>query len=360
MPKFVKVMPKDYKRVLQSIEARRRSRPERRRSRHGRLRGERQRRRPRRRRLISRRLKSEPNQTEQQWANPQASSNTCANCRWTARPWNASATGTNSISTWTKPSCASRAPAAWIAAFPSATPARCISGMASGCPINNLIPEWNDLVYRGLWHEALDRLHKTNNFPEFTGRVCPAPCEGSCVLGINAPPVTIKNIECAIVDRGWDEGWIKPEPPQVRTGKKVAVVGSGPAGLCAAAQLNRAGHLGHRLRARRPHRRLAHVWHPQHEAGQEARPAPRRSDGRGRRQVRHQHRGRAEIIRRRISCANLTPSCSAPARPSRAICPSKAAISRASISRWNSCRPTPRACSTAARTARSSPPRART
>src|SRR5436853_2535704 len=118
-----------------------------------------------------------------------------------------------------------------------------ISGMASGCPINNLIPEWNDLVYRGLWKEALERLHKTNNFPEFTGRVCPAPCEGSCVLGINAPPVTIKNLECAIIDRGWEQGWVLPEPPAVRTGKKVAVIGSGPAGLCAAAQLNRAGHL---------------------------------------------------------------------------------------------------------------------
>jgi glutamate synthase (NADPH/NADH) small chain len=117
-----------------------------------------------------------------------------------------------------------------------------LNGMASGCPINNLIPEWNDLVYRGLWREALDRLHKTNNFPDFTGRVCPAPCEGSCVLGIISPPVTIKNIECAIVDHGWEEGWITPEAPQSRTGKKVAVVGSGPAGLCAAAQLNRAGH----------------------------------------------------------------------------------------------------------------------
>ncbi len=117
-----------------------------------------------------------------------------------------------------------------------------ISGMASGCPINNLIPEWNDLVYRGLWKEALDRLHKTNNFPEFTGRVCPAPCEGSCVLGINNPPVTIKNIECTIIDHGWDQGWVKAEPPEKRTGKKVAIVGSGPAGLSAAAQLNRAGH----------------------------------------------------------------------------------------------------------------------
>ncbi|HBI42488.1 MAG TPA: glutamate synthase [Planctomycetales bacterium] len=117
-----------------------------------------------------------------------------------------------------------------------------IEGLASGCPINNLIPEWNDLVYRGRWKEALERLHKTNNFPEFTGRVCPAPCEGSCVLGINEPPVTIKSIECAIVDKGFEEGWIVPEPPPIRTGKKVAVVGSGPAGLAAAAQLNRAGH----------------------------------------------------------------------------------------------------------------------
>jgi glutamate synthase (NADPH) small chain len=117
-----------------------------------------------------------------------------------------------------------------------------ISGMASGCPINNLIPEWNDLIYRGLWKEALSRLHRTNNFPEFTGRVCPAPCEGSCVLGINNPPVTIKNIECSIVDKGWEEGWIKANPPAKRTGKKIAIVGSGPAGLCAADQLNHAGH----------------------------------------------------------------------------------------------------------------------
>ena len=117
-----------------------------------------------------------------------------------------------------------------------------LEGMASGCPINNLIPEWNDLVYRGLWQEALERLHKTNNFPEFTGRVCPAPCEGSCVLGISEPPVTIKNIECSIIDRAFAEGRVLPEPPEKRTGKKVAVVGSGPAGLAAAAQLNRAGH----------------------------------------------------------------------------------------------------------------------
>jgi glutamate synthase (NADPH/NADH) small chain len=120
---------------------------------------------------------------------------------------------------------------------------RLISGMASGCPINNLIPEWNDLVYRGLWREALERLHRTNNFPEFTGRVCPAPCEGSCTVGIHTPPVTIKEIECTIIDKGWEAGWVKPEPPVHRSGKKVAVIGSGPAGLSAAAQLNRAGHL---------------------------------------------------------------------------------------------------------------------
>jgi glutamate synthase (NADPH/NADH) small chain len=117
-----------------------------------------------------------------------------------------------------------------------------ISGMASGCPINNLIPEWNDLVYRNLWSQALDRLLKTNNFPEFTGRVCPAPCEGSCTLGSIDPAVTIKNIEVSIIERGYEEGWVVAAPPAIRTGKKVAVVGSGPAGLSAAAQLNKAGH----------------------------------------------------------------------------------------------------------------------
>ena len=117
-----------------------------------------------------------------------------------------------------------------------------LSNMASGCPVNNLIPEWNDLVYNNKWREALDRLHKTNNFPEFTGRVCPAPCEGSCVLGVIEPPVTIKSIECSIIDKGFEEGWVRPTPPKERTGKKVAVVGSGPAGLAASDQLNKAGH----------------------------------------------------------------------------------------------------------------------
>lgn len=111
-----------------------------------------------------------------------------------------------------------------------------------GCPVYNLIPEWNDLIYRGHWREALDRLHATNNFPEFTGRVCPAPCEGACVLGITNPPVTIKNIEKAIIDRGFAEGWVRPIVPIERSGKRSAVIGGGPAGLAAAAQLNQAGH----------------------------------------------------------------------------------------------------------------------
>lgn len=113
---------------------------------------------------------------------------------------------------------------------------------ATGCPIDNLIPEWNDLVYQGRWKEAVERLHKTNNFPEFTGRACPAPCEGACVLGITDPPVSIKNIENAIIDRAFSEGWVRANPPPKRTGKRVAIIGSGPAGLAAADQLNKVGH----------------------------------------------------------------------------------------------------------------------
>ena len=112
----------------------------------------------------------------------------------------------------------------------------------SGCPVNNIIPDWNDLVFRGQWRQALDTLHSTNNFPEFTGRVCPAPCEASCTLNINNDPVGIKSIEHFIIDKGWEEGWVRPRPPQHRTGKRVAIVGSGPAGLACAQQLARAGH----------------------------------------------------------------------------------------------------------------------
>src|ERR1700760_1134214 len=112
----------------------------------------------------------------------------------------------------------------------------------TGCPVSNIIPDWNDLVWRGRWREASRVLHSTNNFPEFTGRICPAPCEASCVLGINEPAVTIKNIEKTIIDYAWERGWIVPEPPARKTGKRVAVIGSGPAGLAAAQQLARAGH----------------------------------------------------------------------------------------------------------------------
>src|ERR1041385_4169149 len=112
----------------------------------------------------------------------------------------------------------------------------------NGCPLGNLIPDWNDLVYRDHWRDAIERLHATNNFPEFTGRLCPAPCEAACVLGINQDPVTIKQVEVSIVDRAWDEGWIVPVVPEQRTGRRVAVVGSGPSGLAAAQQLTRAGH----------------------------------------------------------------------------------------------------------------------
>ena len=112
----------------------------------------------------------------------------------------------------------------------------------SGCPINNIIPDWNDLVYRNRWREALDVLHSTNNFPEFTGRICPAPCEAACTLNINDDPVTIKSIEHAIIDKGWEMGWVVPLPPKHKTAKRVAVVGSGPAGLACAQQLARAGH----------------------------------------------------------------------------------------------------------------------
>src|SRR3954468_22621653 len=112
----------------------------------------------------------------------------------------------------------------------------------TGCPLSNIIPDWNDMVYKDRWKEAIRTLHATNNFPEFTGRVCPAPCEASCVLGINEPPVSIKVIEKTIIEHAWKEGWIRPEPPDHRTGKRVAVVGSGPAGMAAAQQLARAGH----------------------------------------------------------------------------------------------------------------------
>ena len=145
-----------------------------------------------------------------------------------------------------------------------------------GCPLGNLIPEWNDLVWRQDWQAAAERLHATNNFPEFTGRLCPAPCETACVLGINADPVTIKQVEVEIIDRAFGEGWVVPQPPSdaaVAAGRTVAVIGSGPAGLAAAQQLTRAGHAGNGVRAGRGAWRPAPVRHPRVQAG-EAAPGP--------------------------------------------------------------------------------------
>ena len=150
----------------------------------------------------------------------------------------------------------------------------------NGCPLGNLIPDWNDLVYRDHWRDAIERLHATNNFPEFTGRLCPAPCETACVLGINQDPVTIKQVEVEIVDRAWDEGWITPRRRRrCSTGKRVAVVGSGPAGLAAAQQLTRAGPRRHGVRARRPHRRPAALRHPRVQDGEAPPRPPHRADG---------------------------------------------------------------------------------
>ena len=185
----------------------------------------------------------------------------------------------------------------------------------NGCPLGNLIPDWNDLVYRGRWREALDALLKTNNFPEWTGRICPAPCEEACVLSINDKPVTIKLIEQSIVDRGFAEGWITPQPPATRTGKKVAVIGSGPAGLAAAAQLNKAGHrVSVYERADRPGGLLLYGIPDFKMNKLTGHPADQTDGGRGhhlRLQRRSRHDGE-----RRISCAaSLTRSCLPPVRP---------------------------------------------
>ena len=198
-----------------------------------------------------------------------------------------------------------------------------VAGMAMGCPVNNLIPEWNDLVYRGQWEEAYIRLAKTNNFPEFTGRVCPAPCEGSCTLGINDPPVTIKLIEQEIVDRAFAAGLVKPQPPPVRTGKRVAVVGSGPAGLaCGAAAQPRGAHR-HRVRARRPGRRAPHVRHPEHEARQGGRRAAREAASRTRASASSPRPRSASTSRPTGSRRSTTRSCSAAAPRRRATCRSR-------------------------------------
>ncbi len=242
---FVKVMPKDYRRVLNE-------------QRRGEL----------------ERQKDAPVAVAR-WLNRPGSSSSAARRRRAGRSASASTTGSRSTRTSRRSRCATQA-------------ARCmdcgIPFCHQGCPLGNIIPDWNDLVYRDQWHEAIERLHATNNFPEFTGRLCPAPCEAACVLGINNDPVTIKQVELTIIEHACREGWIAPEPPQVQTGKTVAVIGSGPAGLAAAQQLARAGHERHRLRARRPHRRPAALRHPRLQDGEGVhRPPPRADGGRGRR-----------------------------------------------------------------------------
>ena len=161
-----------------------------------------------------------------------------------------------------------------------------------GCPVNNQIPDWNDLVYRDQWRAALENLHSTNNFPEFTGRVCPAPCEAACTLNIDDNPVTIKTIECQIVDRGWAEGWIEPQVKPSPTGRRVAVVGSGPAGLACAQQLARAGHAVVAVREERPDRRPAALRHPRLQDGEAPHRPPHGADGGRRRHLPPRRRGR--------------------------------------------------------------------
>ncbi len=168
----------------------------------------------------------------------------------------------------------------------------------NGCPVNNQIPDWNDLVYTGNWEEASRNLHSTNNFPEFTGRVCPAPCEASCTLNIDDNPVTIKTIECAIVDKAWEKGWLRPESYRDKTGKKVAVVGSGPAGLAAAQQLARAGHTVHVFEKNAEGRRVAALWHSGLQDGEAPDRPPHPADGGGRRHLPLWHAHRRDPGRR--------------------------------------------------------------
>ena len=228
-----------------------------------------------------------------------------------------------------------------------------------GCPLGNLIPEWNDLVYRDEWREAIERLHATNNFPEFTGTLCPAPCEAACVLAINSDAVTIKQVELQTIDHAWERGWVVPQPPVTKTGKKVAVVGSGPAGLAAAQQLTRVGHdvtvferadrIGGLLRYGIPEFKMEKFRLDRRLAQMEAegtvfKPGVRRRHGRHRR-----------AAARRSS----TPSCSPAAPPRPATCPHPAASSRASTRRWSTCRGRT-GSSRATWTSRRSPPRAST
>ena len=177
----------------------------------------------------------------------------------------------------------------------------------NGCPVNNQIPDWNDLVYRGQWKTAALNLHSTNNFPEVTGRVCPAPCEASCTLNIDDKPVTIKTIECAIADRAFEEGWIAPEPAETKTGKRIAIVGSGPAGLAAAQQLARAGHEVHVYEKSARPGGLLDLRHPRLQDGEAHRRPAREADGGGRRRLPLQRARRQGRLRQGSSRSSTTP-----------------------------------------------------
>ena len=193
-----------------------------------------------------------------------------------------------------------------------------------GCPLGNLIPDWNDLVHRGRWEEASERLHSTNSFPELTGKLCPAPCEESCVLTINDDAVTIKEIEWAIVERAWEEGWIKPQPAEERSGRSVGVIGSGPRRARRRTATRARGARGDGLRARRPRRRAAALRHPRLQAREGADRPPRRAAGRRGRRVRVRHRRRERRAARRAAL----PPRRARARHGRAAAPAARAAGR--------------------------------
>ena len=190
----------------------------------------------------------------------------------------------------------------------------------NGCPLGNLIPEWNDYAYREDWTEASERLHATNNFPEFTGRLCPAPCEAACVLGINQPPVTIKNVEVSIIDKAWDNGDVTPQPPERLSGKTVAVIGSGPAGLAAAQQLTRAGHTVAVYERADRIGGLLRYGIPEFKMEKRAHQPPHRADARGGHQVPHRGGDRPRHRRRRSCASATTPSSSPPVPPPPATC----------------------------------------